>query len=137
MSTLYIFRGLPGSGKTTAANKLGCLVISPQDMFAMRDGKYCFDERNREMANHASECIMRIMLSHGADVAIAEVMPYISKINKYKELAKAFHYSVVVQDMPCTVEESIARNTHNVPEEVIRSMYAAFQPYKTAEGGQQ
>ena len=43
--TLYILRGIPGSGKTTHAKRLAGtngVIISADDYF-MRDGEYCFD----------------------------------------------------------------------------------------------
>ena len=40
----HIIRGLPGAGKSTLAARLGCLVISPQDMYATRGGVYRYRE---------------------------------------------------------------------------------------------
>ena len=40
----HIIRGLPGAGKSTRAARLGCLAISPQDMYATRAGVYRFRE---------------------------------------------------------------------------------------------
>jgi len=49
MSILKIYRGLTGSGKTTRANQEGTIVLSPADMYSMRDGKY---QWNREYSKN-------------------------------------------------------------------------------------
>lgn len=76
---MTIYRGLPGSGKTTAANKLGCLVLSPLGMFAMEGGIYAYSERmhweNRKRARDVFLHILRSSLACGFDVAVAEVLP--------------------------------------------------------------
>lgn len=129
MSTLYIFRGLPGSGKTTEANKLGCIVISAQDMYAMRDGEYKWSAQNTKDAKLWAENILGLCLRAGVDVAIAEVMPKLEKVKMLIDDARGFGYNCKVTDLIVDVETSLARNIHNVPEKTIRLMDKAFEPW--------
>lgn len=134
--TLYVFRGLPGSGKTTAANKLGCLVVSPQDMFAMRNGEYKWkevftDPKARDKARALAELTVMHCLSSGCDIAVAEVLPKIKAVKKWENFAENFLANFVVTDLIISVEESLARNIHNVPENTIRSMADNFEPWET------
>lgn len=135
MPTLHIFRGLPGSGKTSEANKLGCLVVSPWDMFCTVDGEYCFAERSGEpdAKRRKTEWALRIIeatLRERCDVAVAEVLPRKIDVEPYCKLARQTQSKLVVKDLIVDVETSLARNVHNVPEHVIRSMADNFEPWE-------
>jgi len=133
--TLHIFRGLPGSGKTTEANKLGCLVVSPQDMYSVVGGEYRWNDRvgnveeGRKDARFWAEEVVRTTLSAGADVAVAEVLATLHAVRKWLVLANWENADYRVVDMPCDVELSLARNIHNVPGATIRDMAARWEPW--------
>ena len=51
MKILYIVRGIPGSGKSTFANSLGCPVFEA-DMYFMKDGEYKFEADKLKLAHN-------------------------------------------------------------------------------------
>lgn len=134
-NTLYIFRGLPGSGKTTEANKLGCLVLSPADMYSMVGGEYKFHDRigsdpaKRQAAFRWALGVADDALMRGMDVAIASVLPKRKSLKPWIALSEKHGTGLVIRDMIIDVETSIARNVHAVPEEVVRSMHEQFVPW--------
>ena len=132
MPNCYIHRGLPGSGKTTAAYEHGCLVISPYDMYSYRSGRYKFDYKRREEARRWGYQLFGSALFERVDVAIAEVLPTHKSMREYIERAERDGYNVIVYDHIVDVETSASRNKHQVPLEVIESMSAAFQPWPGA-----
>lgn len=126
--TMYIMRGIPGSGKSTIAAGLG-LVISADDHF-MVEGEYRFDP-TRIAEAHAS-CFRRaVLLAQGAKKAPfvidntnctnIEVAPYVL-------LAQAYgwkHQIVAIQTESAYVADICARrNTHGVPIERVTAMHA-------------
>ena len=132
MPCCYIHRGLPGSGKTPAANEHGCLVISPHDMYSYRCGEYQFDHKRRIEARRWGYSLFGSALFERVDVAIAEVLPTHKSMREYIERAEREGYHVIVFDHIVDVETSLKRNKHKVPLEVIESMAAAFQPWPGA-----
>ena len=57
MKTVILFRGLPGSGKTTIANLVCDAVFSADDFFTDKKGVYKFNFIDLDLA-HAS-CLRR------------------------------------------------------------------------------
>lgn len=132
MPHCYIHRGLPGSGKTTAANEHGCLVISPHDMHSYRCGRYSFNYQHRGEARRWGYQLFGLALFERVDVAVAEVLPTHKSMREYVERAERDGYQVIVYDHIVDVETSVSRNKHQVSLEVIESMSAAFQPWPGA-----
>ena len=87
---LYICRGIPGSGKSTYAKKLGCFHIEA-DMYFECQGKYIFDPRRLSAAHVWCNETVKKALKTGMDVVVSntftqlwEIKPYIKYANKYK-----------------------------------------------------
>lgn len=135
--TLFIYRGLPGSGKTTRANEHGCLVISSRDMYSMVGGEYQYDLRIGK--EEPAPCRPRIKawahgiiaqtLNIGADVAVAETLVKREMVQVYIDLARACHANFKVIDCFISAADSHKRNTHNVPVEVINDLAENFEPW--------
>jgi hypothetical protein len=76
----------------------------------------------------ARDLVARTMIL-GCDVAIAEVMPRVIDVMSWASLARGVGGTYRVIDMPCDIATAKARNTHNVPDEVIEDMAAAWEPW--------
>lgn len=127
---VYIFRGLPGSGKTTAAKKTGFELVAADDYFTGLDGSYNFDVKKIGAAH--SYCKKRVdnLLRQGKDVAIHNTFTQHWEMKPYLDMAKKYGAEVKVFRMP---EDSIdilfLRNVHGVPKETLIKMKDRFQAY--------
>lgn len=130
MKICYILRGLPGSGKSTFAaslRPLSCVVCSADDYF-MRDGAYRFDPNKLGKAHTC--CMLKFKQAISAQVQIIVVDNTNTTKREYREyqrLAKESGYKVIIKKFECSIEDSVKRNTHNVPEATIRKMHSRFE----------
>lgn len=120
---LYLIRGLPGAGKTTFAQSLGCPVFSADDYFTDDEGHYYFDAKKLQKAHvqcysQVSEC-----MKSGLTLAVTNTFTRESEINPYYQLAHVYGYtvfSVIIEN------RHGCKSVHNVPEQVIDKMKKRF-----------
>lgn len=115
---LFIIRGLPGSGKTTFAEKLkadGIVsdVVEADHFMTDQNGNYKFDAKMLERCHQECQMWTKYYLDLGRDVAVAntftrkwEILPYIKM---------GYDYTIVEMtgNFP---------NVHGVPKNVIETM---------------
>jgi tRNA uridine 5-carbamoylmethylation protein Kti12 len=130
MPKLNIFRGLPGSGKTTAANKMGTIVLSAADMYSMKDGVYKWTPENSQMGREWALEILQFCVLHEIDVTIAEVLPTVNSVMRYASIALDKGYDINVVDCEISIEQSLERNTHNVPIDDIKKMAELWERWE-------
>lgn len=130
MRTLFIVRGLPGSGKTTMAYALarGLLTYPPceADQYFINDeGDYVFKPELLGLAH--KECQRRIeeILAQGQFPAIvSNTFTTMKEMVPYLRLAEKYGYKVQV--IEC---KGNFGSIHNVPAATLLSMQARWQEF--------
>lgn len=128
--SLIIFRGLPGSGKTTLVHLLNPLeewpVFSVDDFFTNAEtGEYHFEFDKNHLAY--KQCVDKTeaaMKQKKAKIFLHNTFTMEWELEPYFKLAKEFGYRVFV----CTVENFHGNtNTHGVLEEQIQKMASKYK----------
>ncbi|HLR16431.1 MAG TPA: AAA family ATPase [Alcanivoracaceae bacterium] len=123
MKTLYIIRGLPGSGKTTLANKLAPKANACADDYFETEHGYEFDPEKLAEAHAYCLQTIRDFLAQGfTEVAVHNTFVLREHVTPYIKLAREFgyYYNIII----C---RSHFGNVHNVPQEVIQRMRRDFE----------
>lgn len=125
--TVYILRGLPGSGKSTWADKdsKATIVCSADDYFVNKSTrKYEFDPSKIEEAHKA--CLYGFINAVNVDVeeiCVDNTNIHAWEISPYMAYAKLHDYKVIIINFPCDPMVAYKRNVHNVPLETIERMH--------------
>jgi len=128
---LYIVRGIPGSGKSTFAESLGCPYFEA-DMFFMKDGVYTFEGSKIKDAhawcqNQVEEAMKFNEETHGLDnseIAVSNTFTQEWEMEPYFKLAEKYGYNV----FSLIVENRHGgENTHGVPSDRIEIMKNRFE----------
>lgn len=139
MKTVIIPVGLPGSGKSTYANKLleehkrdtiSFVKVSADDYFvALGNGEYAFDPRKLGGAHQSCQNLFRQALDKGIHTVYVDNTNLMREHRKfYVELAREYGYAVqyVVFPKPKNVAELdtlASRQIHGVPWEGMLRMW--------------
>lgn len=121
--TLFLVRGISGSGKSTTANKLSSTVVEA-DMFFV-DDQYRYKYNHAYIKDAHKWCQMEVKrkLLAGASVAVANT--FIRKWELEPYLAMAKEFGVEVEIITCKGDYN---NIHGVPDNVIARMKENFEP---------
>jgi len=120
---LYLVRGVPGSGKTTFANKICDKVVSADDYHYDAAGNYNWKQENMTAAHRYCQGKTRTIMKTGKDVAVANTSTTKKELKPYYDLAEEFGYTVfavIVENRHGGV------NVHNVPAEILEKMKNRF-----------
>jgi predicted kinase len=126
MKTLYIVRGIPGSGKSTFAQSLDCPVFEADQYFIDSEtGEYKFDGSKIKLAHNW--CKLRVEQSMEDDfqkIAVSNTFTQEWEMDAYYELSKQYGYrvfSLIVENRHGGVNE------HGVPEDKLEIMKNRFE----------
>lgn len=131
MKIAYILRGIPGSGKSTFAQTLGCRVLETDDHFIV-NGEYVFNPL--KLAEYHQLTLANFMghLQTGEDICVANTFTKRWEYICYLQAARMMNYKVAIHEfVPMNyheIEKCIERNIHNVPVSVILQMWYDFEP---------
>lgn len=122
--TLYIVRGIPGSGKSTFAKSLGGVHFEA-DMYFMENGEYKFDPSKLKLAhNWCAIQTQKSMVDEEPIVVVSNTFTQEWEMEIYFKLAKENNYkvfSLIVENRHGGVNE------HGVPEDKLELMKNRFE----------
>ena len=129
MKTLYLVRGVPGSGKSTFAKSLGGTHFET-DSYFMVDGEYKFDfTKLKEAHKWCQDSVNTSMIlnhttgSHEV-IVVSNTFTQEWEMKPYFEMAESWGYrvfSIIVENRHGGVNE------HGVPEDKIEVMKTRFE----------
>lgn len=130
---LTIFRGLPGSGKSTAARKLseetGAFFIEP-DMVHIKNGQYLFNrDKHEDGDKRCVDFVECLMGEFGCDLIYADVLPTRKSVSVFVELANKHGYCFVLREFLIDKETSRQRNKHGVLGDDLNRMVVAWENF--------
>ena len=120
---LHIYRGLPGSGKSTAARKLGILHLEA-DMFFVRNGVYRYDRNLINAAHDWCFSLFKAAVYTKTDVVVSNVFAKREHIQLYTNYAKKQGMAFEVVQF-CRSFGSI----HNVPETAMEKFSQQWETW--------
>ena len=128
---LILVRGLPGSGKSTTAQKVyRDYVHFETDEYFMQDGKYRFKSYELGKAHAWCQWLVATAMRNGANITVSNTFTQMWEMAVYHMLAQAYEYEVEVLDLyDCglTDMQLAQRNKHGVPVEKIQEMRARWE----------
>lgn len=130
-----IMRGVPGSGKSHWVQRYRSksAIISADNFFVNpKTGVYEF---NPELLGKAHDNCLRqyLNLIHEGhpDIVVDNTNIKAFELATYYRVAEALGYRVGIMQMMTLPDICISRNIHNVPPNIILSMYKSMEPIPT------
>ena len=122
---IILVRGLPGAGKTTAAEQMNRPVCVAADDYFMADGEYRFAPTGLPQAH--AWCLDQASQGLEAGLPVVVHNTFTERWEMEPYLATAANLGLTVGvvsvfDGGCSDEQLAERNTHGVPLEAIKSM---------------
>lgn len=128
MPTLYIIRGLPGSGKTRLANTLfnsGVIYgFWEADQFMINeDGEYEFNSLRLHEAHGKCKAFVEHHMIEQLSIAVSNTSTTEREVQPYLDLAEEYDYDVV----SLIVENRHGnKSVHGVPDDKLQQMRQRF-----------
>jgi predicted kinase len=123
MKQIILFRGLPGSGKSSLAESL-CKAVYSADMFFEQDGNYNFDPTKLPDAHKwCKQRIEDLMIAEIENIGVANTFTTDWEMEPYFELAEDYGYrisTIIVENRHGST------NIHGVPDEAMERMEKRF-----------
>ncbi len=122
--TLFIIRGIPGSGKSALGELLAPGVsYAADDYFTESDGTYNFNPAKLPRAHDLCLVNIESAMEHNIErIAVCNTFTRKWEAASYFELAEEHDYSVFI--IHC---QNDFGSTHNVPEAAIKKMEARWE----------
>ena len=124
MKNLILFRGIPGSGKSSLAESL-CNEVWSADMYFEKHGEYIFDPSKIKDAHEWCQAHVENSMHDGNDkIGVANTFTMDWEMQHYFDLAKKYGYrisTIIVEN------RHGSKNLHDVPEDKIEQMKNRFE----------
>lgn len=124
---VHIMRGVPGSGKTTYANKVwpDAIHASADHFFTGEDGIYRFNPA--KLADAHAACLRMFVEgcqdnSDCCDIVVDNTTISAIEVAPYYAVAQAYGHSVEIVNIVCDPVVAAARNVHGVSTDKILRM---------------
>ena len=128
-STLYVVRGVPGSGKSTYAKKLlketPTLSHYEADMYFYINGVYTFNPNKLHMAHQWCLNSTEKDLKEGKSVIVSNTFTQLKELKPYINLSVKYEVNFFVLKAVGDY-----KSIHNVPEETLIKMRNRWEDYK-------
>lgn len=132
--TMYICRGLPGSGKTTAVKELitkyPTLVVASADDFRVTNGKYVYKPEDTIRVHTLCKKAILDACERGDSCVVDNTNLALTEMKPYVQMADQFNYAIkfITPKTAWATDLSILldKNTHNVPKEKLQEMFDRF-----------
>ena len=125
MATLHLFRGKPGSGKSSAARRMfPDLLHVENDMFLIDDGKYKWSPSRVKTAIQLCSLVVKTALTNGCDVVVANTFTKKKFIDYYKKLAGI--YGAAIKVYRCVGE---FKNVHGLDDVMVEKFNNAMEDW--------
>ena len=128
MLSLYLIRGLPGSGKSSFASTLknyGVVdeVFEADDFFTSVSGVYNYDSSRIKDAHAICKMNTRYFLSQGQSVAVSNTTTTEFEVGDYEMIAIEFNAKLI----SAVIENRHGNSSiHDVPNDVVQKMKNRF-----------
>ncbi len=124
MKQIILFRGLPGSGKSSLAESL-CEDVWSADMYFERHGEYMFDATKlRDAHQWCRAHVEKSMIDETRIIGVANTFTQEWEMKAYFDLASKYGYrisTVIVEN------RHQSGNIHDVPTDKIEQMEDRFE----------
>lgn len=135
MKKLLLIIGIPGSGKSTMANKIKSenpeffdANIWEADMFFMKDGEYKWNPDMLWFAHKWCQAKVELDMKQNKNVIVSNTNLTSLERKPYIKLAKKYGYEIEV--IECN---GGFKNIHDVPDETIERMKKKYKPFEKWE----
>jgi NEDD4-binding protein 2 len=140
-NTMYILRGLPGSGKSSISKYLSeyfeeCSVFSADDYF-MKNGVYSWSKDKIEQAHITCYNKVKMCANNGDPfIVVDNTNSRVNEFAQYVELGKNFGYRIIVLEIYCKNKDQCVkfskRGIHKILIQDILKIYDRWQIYDDA-----
>lgn len=126
---LVLFRGPPGSGKSTAANRMfpGMFKVE-NDMYHMHDNEYQWRKESMPAATKWCLSMVSTALENGIDVCVCNTFTKKRYIEAYQRLAAKHGTKFIVHR--CIGEY---KNVHGLDSKMVESFHKAMEDWDGEE----
>jgi predicted kinase len=125
--TLYLIRGISGSGKTSLASEMSHAMqiakFEADDFFYNEDGLYKFEAEHLALAHRFCQKNAIYCMKRGWSAIVSNTSTTEKEVQVYKDIAEAYNanfVSIIVENRNGTT------SVHDVPEEVLKKQRQRF-----------